>query len=385
MTSYAAFATFGLALASPIRTTQSEHEFYDCNSFTLPISVTNVPTAVFPTIQDQYEATNLLNIATNRVQAQNAPQMTTINGTYDILAQYCSPKGQAITTLQILTHGIGFNLSYWDFYPSANSSDDQYSYVAAAAAAGHSTLSYNRLGIAGSTLAEPFSEVQTLVELAILVEITGQARAGNIPGQQGTPSKVIHIGHSYGSILTNGLVASRPDLSDGIVLTGYSHLFDWQSHFAANSNFMIASLANPEAFPASRYSTGYFTWPSKWANQYSFFAYPNFAKDVLDDAEATKQPPTFGEILSFGLLGELVAPAFTKPVLYLNGEKDAIFCASNCTGLVEPGTLAFAAFNGTSDIESQIVQGFGHGMNLHLGAKVKMYSLINDWIARKGF
>ena len=36
-----------------------------------------------------------------------------------------------------------------------------------------------------------------------------------------TFTKFVHIGHSYGSILTSGLLAKYPDLTDGCILTGY--------------------------------------------------------------------------------------------------------------------------------------------------------------------
>lgn len=35
-------------------------------------------------------------------------------------------------------------------------------------------------------------------------------------------NKVVNVGHSYGSIIAAGLVSQHPELSDGIVLTGFS-------------------------------------------------------------------------------------------------------------------------------------------------------------------
>lgn len=35
--------------------------------------------------------------------------------------------------------------------------------------------------------------------------------------------KVIHVGHSYGSALSNQIVKLDPTISDAIVLTGFSH------------------------------------------------------------------------------------------------------------------------------------------------------------------
>jgi len=99
--------------------------------------------------------------------------------------------------------------------------------------------------------------------------------------------------------------------------------------------------------------------------------------------EATKQPFTIAEVISMGVL-TLDAPSFKGPVLYVNGEKDLIMCGSNCTGLVESGSPAFKAFNGTSDIESVIIIGAGHGLNLHKTAQ-ETYGTITDWVKGHGF
>ena len=381
-------AFLATTLATPLLQSISERKPYTCNTFTIPISVENVPSIKLPIppITSQYEATSIANAATSRAQPMPELEFIYLNRTYSILAQYCIPRQGAISsTLQILTHGIGFNSSYWDFYASFNTSDSQYSYIAAATAAGYATLSYNRLGISGSTLPDPYSEVQTPAELAVLAQLTILARAGKIQGQITAPAKVVHVAHSMGSILTNALAATYPELSDGVVLTGYLQNFQYQGLFIANTGFTIASQNEPDLFPASRYGTGYITWPSKWSNQFSFFAYPKFDNAVLDDAEATKQPFPIGELLTFALLGDLQAPRFTNPVLYVNGEKDSIFCSSNCTGLVGPDSEAYKAFNGTSDIESIIVQGFGHGLNLHLGAREHVYGPIQNWLSTRGF
>ena len=38
----------------------------------------------------------------------------TIAGTYNIAATYCEPDNGPANVLQVLTHGIGFDRSYWD-------------------------------------------------------------------------------------------------------------------------------------------------------------------------------------------------------------------------------------------------------------------------------
>ncbi|KAJ2966904.1 hypothetical protein NQ176_g9925 [Zarea fungicola] len=83
---------------------------------------------------------------------------------YTLAATLCHPKAGPSSTLQILTHGFGFDRSYWD-YPYAKYN---YSYVAQALDAGYSTLSWDRLGIAASSHGDPVNEIQLALELTTL-------------------------------------------------------------------------------------------------------------------------------------------------------------------------------------------------------------------------
>ena len=64
---------------------------------------------------------------------------------------------------------------------------------------------------------------QSTVQLAILQQLSSLIRAGNYTGSFGPPSKLVHVGHSYGSLISNGLIATTPGLSDGVILTGISY------------------------------------------------------------------------------------------------------------------------------------------------------------------
>jgi hypothetical protein len=79
----------------------------------------------------------------------------TLQGTYNISAQYCKPDGaNHSNTIQLLTHGIGFDKTYWDLdYNNYN-----YSYVNVALAAGYSALAIDRFGIGNSSHGDPINE-----------------------------------------------------------------------------------------------------------------------------------------------------------------------------------------------------------------------------------
>ncbi|KAJ9617306.1 hypothetical protein H2200_001027 [Cladophialophora chaetospira] len=359
---------------------------YTCTSFMLKVPVSNATVIVppFPEIPNQYAATAFANQITIRTPTTPKVNFTTLTKVFNISAEYCTPAspGPKASTLHILSHGLGFNRSYWDFYLPSNLTDAQYSYINSATGAGYSTLSYNRLGIEPSTIADPYKEIQAFVEVAVLAGLTTLARVGNIT-QVPAPKKVIHVGHSWGSEISVGLAAVAPELSDGIVLTGYSALSQYANFFIANTAFHFANLNQPKRFPPSKYSSGFLTWPDKAGNQYSFLEYPYFDPAVLDRAEATKYPFTIGEFLSLPAL-PVAAPHFAGPVLYLAAQADLIFCASNCTGLFGTDSVAVKGFSGSSSVETYIQPNVGHGINLHHNA-TGAYNVILDWANRHGF
>ena len=196
--------------------------------------------------------------------------------------------------------------SYWNFNLVAGN----YSYVEAATNAGYSTFAYDRLGTGLSTKSDPYNVVQAPTELAILTELTIMLKKTLISGCNAHES-FVHVGHSYGSTLTNALVATAPQLSDGIILTGYSNNLTFQGLFLATTGH-LASTNQPARFAG--YSSGYLTWADKYYNQYSFLAYPYFDEAIATAAENNKFPFTIGEILTTGVV-PLSAPNFTGPVL----------------------------------------------------------------------
>jgi pimeloyl-ACP methyl ester carboxylesterase len=152
--------------------------------------------------------------------------------------------------------------SYWNFGNST------YNWITAASAAGYSTFSYDRLGTGDSPKVDPYNTLQSTVELAILIKLTEMLKAGALSPKIAKPSKIVHVGHSYGSSLSNGLVGTRPDLSDGVIFTGYSHNASFLPMFQINTGYHLAVENSPRF---AGFSTGYLTWPDVYANQFSEF------------------------------------------------------------------------------------------------------------------
>lgn len=133
------------------------------------------------------------------------------------------------------------------------------------------------------------------------------------------------------------------------MLTGYSHLTTYQPLFFASTSLHLASTNQPARF--AHHSSGYVTWPDRFANQYAFFAYPYFAPAVLEYAESTKFPFTVGELISGPVL-DYNATGYTGPVLYLEAQYDMIFCGGDCEGnILGPESVAVTTFEKSSIVE----------------------------------
>ncbi|TKA35883.1 hypothetical protein B0A54_12329 [Friedmanniomyces endolithicus] len=352
---------------------------FQCSSFNTTISV-SAPSyqPAFAPFANHYQSVALLNAVTARDASTGAsPFKRAINvvETFSISAEYCTPTAYqhpAHLDVQILTHGLGFDKSYWKF----GGDSSQYNYVRAATDAGYATLSYDRISNGGSTVVDPYIIQQAPMELAALEAITSRFRNGTIHSSVPKPSgKVFHVGHSYGSILSHALVASNPSLSDGIVLTGYSTNNTWVGEFLISTNFHLAKENQPQRF--GNRSTGFVTWADELANQYIFLSYPHFDPAVLAYAETHKYPFSVSEVLTGGVV-PYNAANFTKPVLMISGDADLIFCGSDCHGILEQAAPLFPA---AKPFETYVQPDTGHGMNLHYNAS-GTYAVILDFLKR---
>ena len=268
-------------------------------------------------------------------------------------------------------------LSYWDL-PYGNFI---YSYIDVAVDQyGFSTLSIDRFGIGNSSVADPLNIIQAPAEMSAIYEITKKLRNGTIPYVPHAFKKVVHVGHSFGSILTYNMVAKYPRASDGIILTGYSQnssflfatIADWNSKLARLNQPLrfgnvsstaikqaLSMIINPalnktsiEEFilkhniriaeinsivqstelgdlttgynsinqPNMRdLPTGYLTWADASSNQYAFLFPGFFDPSILNSAESTKMPYTLGELLTLGSSPKI--NMFKGPVQVITGSK----------------------------------------------------------------
>jgi pimeloyl-ACP methyl ester carboxylesterase len=304
----------------------------------------------------------------------------TVAGNYHIAATYCDPDCGPSETVQLLTHGIGFDRSYWDFsYNNYN-----YSYVAEATDQyGYSTFFWDRLGIGQSQHGEPVNEIQAWLEIDALRVLTEKLRAGQIPGVSKAFSKVLHVGHSFGSDQSYALTAMYPNISDGIALTGFSQNGSFIVDFALGGNFIQANTV-----PAlSSYADGYLAAGDVSAVQTNFFSPGGFDPNVLEIAYKTGQPVTVGEMLTISGTTATIN-TFAGPVLIITGGRDIPFCGGNCYASPGPGYPTIPStskkyFPDAKDFDVVLVDESGHGLNLEYSHPFT-YGTINNYFVQNG-
>ncbi|KAK7757520.1 hypothetical protein SLS62_000535 [Diatrype stigma] len=335
-----------------------------CHNITVPVSLT-AQNSVFqvPVPTNDIESTNFILNALQSTRNSGtgtspAPVYTNISGQYELATTYCEPDGGPSRVLQVLTHGIGFDRSYWDFPINAYN----YSYVNYALAHGYSTLSWDRIGLGESTIGDPLNEIQFALEVAALRELTLLARGGG-GGIPTSYEKVVHVGHSQGSSYTNALTSADPTISDGIVLTGFGHVADFQPW-----GIIGLHLADAHSRPGmEQYPHGYLAPGDEIAVQTVFFSPGgHFDPAVLDAAYTSAQPVAIGEMLTTGPPG---VNNMTGPVAVVTGQADIIFCGVDCyaTGDLNVSSLLDVSksyYPKTSAFQPTVIDGAGHGLNL---------------------
>ncbi|KAF7557774.1 hypothetical protein G7Z17_g504 [Cylindrodendrum hubeiense] len=316
---------------------------------------------------------------------------TTTSGTFNIHAQLCIPKffNKKKDILQIATHGVHYDSRYWD--PELDR--EELSYVEASLKEGYSIFTYDRLGVGESDKPDAYDVVQAPLEVEILRQLTLMARNGTLYrfarrakptftalNKVEMPSKVVHVGHSWGSVLTSAFIAKYGDLTDGAIITGYvlnqylgkSGMASWGVDYAATS------------CPPFNRTSGYVVC-QKSGIQNIFFAgdvHTAYTKGMLEYGDAIKQPVPVGELASaYHVLG-LPGPSLKAPVQYMLAEFDFYICGGDCKGIFN-ATAANNTYPNAATIEAYIQPNTGHAFTLHNNATAG-YQVTFDFLTRNG-
>jgi pimeloyl-ACP methyl ester carboxylesterase len=264
-----------------------------------------------------------------------------IKKTYTIGAQLCVPSQQTSKAgiLQIATPGLGFGKEFVknpkykanfdgslicasSRYFDVEIDPDQYSYVDAAINKGYSILAYDRLGGLTSEKPDAYDEVQIPVEIEILAGLTSIARSGKLASSSNAsaafdfvPSKIVHIGHSFGSYINSLMLIKYPDIIDGAIFTGfYPNSVEATTPLnVLNYNHEFANESDPVRF--GEYGSGYFVLDSEETLQKLFFQKASLDPALLTYAESIKQPEAVGEYSSEDDNMLATAPDYKGPLL----------------------------------------------------------------------
>lgn len=274
--------------------------------------------------------------------------------------------------------------------PSINPTN-QYSYVNHMVSQGYSTLSYSRLGSGLSSYPDPYLSTQSGADLAILHSLSTLLRSQSASpltalGLHSGLSKLIHVGHSYGSILVHALIAAFPTLSDGAVLTGYNANLQYLAPTLSSWDVQLAALNQPLRF--GLLSKGYLTWSDAIAAATFFLATPpddvagvRYEDAILDYVEDNKGASSIGVVYTSAALNR-TATAFKGPVLVVTGQWDAPYCGGDCSGGVLDGTRALLP--NANPFEILIHPNTAHCINLSFNA-TGAYEAIEGFLASSGF
>lgn len=356
----------------------------NCQDITVSVSITarNGNFNVQPT-QNDIEVTNFILDGTQQghnASAQVLDGYIDVSGAYDLSTTYCTPDDGPGKAIQLLTHGVGFDRSYWDL----SFNDYNYSYVEQALAAGYSTFTHDRLGIGESARADPIRDIQAPLEIAALLALTNLLKDGGIPGVSESYDKVIHVGHSFGAIQSYALTRDHPELSAGLILQGFAQNATFLPYFLLGGNF-VAVQNTPLA---SSYPAGYVAAGNPSAVQTNFFSPGMFDPAILDLAYSTGQPVSLGELLTVGGAAAGINP-FSGPVLIITGNRDVPFCGGDCSMTGDPNlpdimTASKPSFPNAAAFEVVNVPGAGHGLNLEYSHTYTYQQMLEFLSANEG-
>ena len=384
-----------LLLAQQIRASPvHHHNSRPCVEFLLPIEAT-AQSAIYDVsqINNDIEAMNFAVLRDTWDNQFEIVKNHTISATLDISVQLCvPPNGSKKDHLQVATHGVAFDKRYWD----APINPSEYSYVANAMNAGYSVLTYDRLGTGKSSKPDAYNTVSATLELEHLRIISEMAKSGelmkkvpssNIDTSQSF-NKVIHIGHSFGSILSLSLLATYPDVSDGAVITGM--ILNNESTQLKLTTFgpEYARTHDPKLY--SDFGSGYFIQNSLVTLQSGFFStrenkatgVGGFTPEALQYAFSVRQPSAVSDWTTPALLKIYPALDFAGPVQFVNAEFDYVVCGGDCKATYDEDMIKML-YPKASVVDFYLQEGSGHGLTLHKGANVG-YKVSLDWLAKNG-
>ncbi|MEV6848838.1 alpha/beta hydrolase [Actinoplanes sp. NPDC051411] len=284
---------------------------------------------------------------------------------YRLAGWLCQPA-RATSTVQLLRPGLTYTHRYWTGLSAPTD------YTAAALAAGDAVYLIDRIGT-GASDRPPADQVTTGTEATVTHQAVRALRDGSL----GRFTRVVGIGHSYGSVIWMAEAATYHDV-DALVLTGLLH----DIRVGEMTQFVtdLYPAASDPKFAASAPPDGYLT--TRPGSRPGYFLNPDTAVSGAPGwDEQSKTTATSGE-LTFTPDDELAySRAITVPVLFAVGATDALFCGPGqpCATAADICQRERAAFPPGTALSAVTVPETGHSINLHRTAPLA-FAAITAWL-----
>lgn len=206
-------------------------------------------------------------------------------------------------------------------------------------------------------------------QIEILGSLLKSLRAGEYTNGI-KPSKLVLIGHSYGSTVSSKVVGRYPKLADAVILTGYS--FPQKpdpayytggfglSIFASRIISTLPASAKPQF--SSSFDDAWISFGDKYAFTESFLGGEDYDVAAAEYAFTIAQPYSAVDFVS-AFADQTMAPGFEGKVLLAPAERDLFFCAGDCRDTFKQGTQSEFFSNPKVDVKMYVQEGSGHGQN----------------------
>ncbi|KAI0120851.1 hypothetical protein F4776DRAFT_665477 [Hypoxylon sp. NC0597] len=362
----------GLLLAAKAMTVAASKQ---CVEFDVPVPV--IATNNFytmPRVDSNIDAVQwALNFSVWDAPTNRSTGPNFINHTFNINAQLCVPltKTDKSDILQIAVQGNGWDRRYWDVPIEAV----EHSYVDAAISKGYPILMFDRIGTGKSELPNPYDDVQVAAEVEILAQLTSMVRNGTLLSSakvvsttdnatipELNPEHIVHVGHSFGSVLITGLLIQHGDMSDAALLTGFlpnTHLGDVP---VATFEHDFAPVHDPVRF--GQFPSGYIVLTSENTLQKVYFTQDTLEPALLTYTEKIKQPEAVALYASSAQAYENPGPAFKGPVQLIAGEFDYVNCNGDCRGTYSVEGIKNSTFPAASNVTVYLQPNTGHALTV---------------------
>ncbi|KAJ6630033.1 hypothetical protein B0H10DRAFT_1939274 [Mycena sp. CBHHK59/15] len=214
------------------------------------------------------------------------------------------------------------------------------------------------------------------IQVEILVVLTRLILAPSSPYTLSINARLaVHFVHSFSSYITAGLTSKYPELTQVILLSGFSGVTD-HNILIAGEQSRIMVLLDPVKW--GHLQTGYVTSVDLYADSHLSFKHLFFDHVVTQWSTGVKSPYVIGELATASQLPYDMSN-FSKPVQVFQGRYDLPACGgSDCDGVLNGTALLWPSAN---PLNITGTFNAGHLVNLHFNTS-QVFAVMLNFIAK---